>query len=139
MLVKGVVHAVNVRTWCLVLGGLMMLIVHLQGECRLTPLVDGLPINPCSSYTGITSYPGLHPDFISQLWRKAGAQTLSRSRGEKSGPFLSAFLHGCEIKSGWRPGYEVNTGMLHLEFSAVSLDDMACLTCVGQSCQNDNW
>ena len=26
MLVKGVVHAVNVRTWCLVLGELMMLI-----------------------------------------------------------------------------------------------------------------
>ena len=50
----------------------------------------------------ITSYPGLHPDFISQPWRKAGTQTLSRSRGEKP-----AFLYGCEIKSGWRPGYEV--------------------------------
>ena len=34
-------------------------------------------------YATLTSYPGLHPDFI------------------------SAYLHGCEIKSGWRPGYEV--------------------------------
>ena len=40
----------------------------------------------------VTSYPGLHPDFISQPWRKAGA-----------------FLHGCEIKSEWRPGYEART------------------------------
>ena len=39
----------------------------------------------------LTSYPGLHPDFIPQPWRK------------------TTFLHGCEIKSGWRPGYEVNT------------------------------
>ena len=42
----------------------------------------------------LTSYPGLHPDFISQPWRKAGAR-----------PGIS--YHGCEIKSGWRPGYEV--------------------------------
>ena len=38
----------------------------------------------------------------SQPRTQASTQTLSCSRGEKSG-----FLHGCEIKSGWRPRYEV--------------------------------
>ena len=40
----------------------------------------------------VTSYPGLHPDFISQPWRKID---------------FSPRLRDCEIKSGWRPGYEV--------------------------------
>ena len=39
----------------------------------------------CGATMTVTSYPGLHPHFISQPWRKVG----------------------CEIKSGWRPGYEV--------------------------------
>ena len=50
MLVKGVVHAVNVRTWYLVLGKLMMLITPTG---RMQTDTDGLPINPCSSYTGM--------------------------------------------------------------------------------------
>ena len=39
-------------------------------------------------YIPLTLYPGLHPDFISQPWRKV-------------------WVEACEIKSGWRPGYEV--------------------------------
>jgi len=39
-------------------------------------------------------FPDLHPDFISQLWRKI-------------------FLHGCEIKSGRRPGNEVTHNLDH--------------------------
>ena len=42
--------------------------------------------------TVLASFPGLRPDFISQLWRKIGI-----------------FLHHCEIKSGQRPGNEAKT------------------------------
>ena len=38
---------------------------------------------------GVASFPGLRPDFISQPW----------------------FLHGCEIKSGRRPGNEASVGV----------------------------
>ena len=56
---------------------------------------------------------------LGNLVSRPPAQTLSRSRGEKStflhGCEISTFLHGYEIKSGreaWRPGYEVSVRLM---------------------------
>ena len=43
----------------------------------------------------VALFPGLHPDFISQLWRK-----------------FFFFLHSCERKSGQRPGNEAMMDVL---------------------------
>ena len=37
---------------------------------------------------------------------------------------LLTSYHGCEIKSGWRPGYEVNTLYQWLELFGLSCDPM---------------
>ena len=57
-------------------------------------------------YMYLALFPGLRPDFISQPWRKA-------------------FLHGCEIKSGRRPGNEATCTETRLH---SALHNLACRT-----------